>query len=179
MAHFKRVTMAQSAEDEKMLNAVIMGRKTWESIPEKFKPLAGRLNVVLTRSADDSAFVSPYPADVLVASSVASAVEKLASRMDVAEIFVIGGQAAYQEAVEMPNCARVFLTRIAKDFECDAFFPAFDKSKFQVVHVSKTHSRDDVAYDFMVYERPEGSDAARGSLGTPSPCVAAAAGGGA
>jgi len=179
MAHFKKVTMAESAKGILAQNAVVMGRKTWESIPEKFRPLSGRINVVLTRSADDVAFVSPYPADVLVASSVASAVEKLASRTDVAEIFVIGGQAAYQEAVEMPSCARVFLTRIAKDFECDAVFPAFDQSKFQVVHVSKTHSRADVAYDFVVYERPEYSDAAKRSSGAPLPCIAAASGGGA
>merc|ERR1740129_1957883 len=85
------------------MNAVIMGRKTWESIPEKFRPLPGRLNVVLTRSADASDFVSPYPPGVLVASSVAKAAEQLAARTDVADIFVIGGQASFQEALEMPN----------------------------------------------------------------------------
>merc|ERR1719330_1087318 len=156
MAHFKRVTLAQGTEHEKMQNAVIMGRKTWESIPEKFRPLSGRLNVVLTRNADDSAFASPYPPDVLVASSVASAVDKLASRADVAEIFVIGGQAAYQEAVELPSCTRIFLTRIAKDFDCDVFFPEFDQSQFKAVHVSATRSKDDVAYDFVIYERSAG-----------------------
>merc|ERR1719336_3586208 len=147
-----------------MMNAVIMGRNTWDSIPAKFRPLSGRLNVVLTRSADSDSFVSPYPPDVLVASSVASAVDKLAARADVAEIFVIGGQAAYQEAVELPSCTRIFLTRIAKDFECDAFFPAFDQSQFVPVHVSATRSKGGTAYDFVIYERKGSGDAAKGAL---------------
>jgi len=154
MAHFKRVTLAQNEKGSGMKNAVIMGRKTWESIPEKFRPLSERLNVVLTRGADAAEYKSPYPEDVLVASSVSKAVEKLAARTDVSEIFVIGGQAAYQEAVDMPNCARIFLTRVARDLECDAFFPSFDQSKFRVVHVSKTMSRQDSSYDFVVYEQP-------------------------
>jgi len=129
--------------------------------------------VVLTRSAEAADFVSPYPPEVLLASSVANAVEKLASRMDVAEIFVIGGQAAYQEAIEMPNCARIFITRVAKDLECDAFFPAFDQSKFKAVHVSKGSSRGDISYDFVIYESP----AARSeSLVQPSAAVAAVGG---
>merc|ERR1719162_1519017 len=66
MAHFKRVTLAK-ADGTTGKNAVIMGRKTWESIPEKFRPLAGRINVVLTRSHADP---SPYPEGVLSADSL-------------------------------------------------------------------------------------------------------------
>jgi dihydrofolate reductase len=71
----------------------------------------------------------------------------------VADVFVIGGQAAYQEAVELPNCRYIFMTRVGKDLECDAFFPAFDVTKFQVVHLSKTSSHDGLPYDFIVYEQ--------------------------
>jgi dihydrofolate reductase/thymidylate synthase len=149
MAHFKKVTTAAPSGKQ---NAVIMGRKTWESIPEKFRPLPNRVNVVLSRSASDSAFASAFPADVLLASSVADAVTKLTPRSDISEIFAIGGEAVYKEAVEMPTCSRIFLTRIAKDIECDAFFPAFDESRFKLVHVSKTKSHNDLAYDFVVYE---------------------------
>lgn len=151
MAHFKRVTLATSGAGLK--NAVVMGRKTWDSIPEQFRPLTDRVNVVLTKAAAETGFVSPYPEDVLVASSVASAIEKLNRRSDVEEIFVIGGQAAYQEAVESPNCQRIYLTRVGKEFECDAFFPAFDNEVFVPIHVSATKSKDQLPYDFVVYER--------------------------
>jgi len=172
MAHFKRVTMA--CEEGKQ-NAVIMGRKTWESIPAKFRPLPGRVNVVLTRAGkDDPAFVSPYPEGVLVAPSVASALEKLSKKEDVESAFVIGGQAAYQEAMEMAACSRIFITRIAKDVECDVFFPAFDDAQFKVVHVSQTQSHKDMPYDFVVYERLNIEPAAKAMLlASPAPLTAA------
>lgn len=172
LAHFKRVTMASDTESGR-LNAVIMGRRTWESIPEKFRPLAGRLNVVLTKAAADPAFTSPYPADVLVAPSVKAAVGLLSARDDVSEIFVIGGQAAYQEAIEMPNCDRIFITRVGKDVDCDAFFPAFDSREYDIVHVSKTRSHDGLPYDFVVYKRREAA-----GRSTPAASVAAAGGAG-
>jgi Dihydrofolate reductase len=50
MAHFSRIT--KKTENSNRVNAVIMGRKTWDSIPEKFRPLPGRYNVVLTRNSD-------------------------------------------------------------------------------------------------------------------------------
>jgi dihydrofolate reductase/thymidylate synthase len=151
MAYFKKVTTAGDKASGK--NAVVMGRKTWESIPEKFRPLPDRVNVVLTTKASEPGFVSPYPEDVLVAPSVAAATEMLSARDGVAEIFVIGGAAAYKEAVEMPTCEKIFITRVSKDLECDAFFPAFDETKFRVASVSKTSSHKELSYDFVVYER--------------------------
>jgi len=87
---------------------------------------------------------------------------------------VIGGQAAYQEAVELPNCRYIFMTRVGKDLECDAFFPAFDVTQFQVVHLSKTSSHDGLPYDFIVYEQ-KAMVAAKES---PSPALAAMGGAG-
>lgn len=157
MQHFKRVTLAPAPEGK--LNAVVMGRKTWESIPEKFRPLPGRINVVLTRAAEDPSFANPYPKDVLVASSVSNALEALEARDDAAEIFVIGGEAAYKEAMELPACKHIFMTRVGKDMECDTFFPSFDQAKYQVLHASKTHNHQGLPYDFIVYEKcPAGED---------------------
>jgi len=157
MQHFKRVTLAPAPTGKS--NAVIMGRKTWESIPEKFRPLPGRINVVLTRAAEDPSFASPYPEGILVASSVAKAVEALGAREDVAEIFVIGGEAAYKEAIGLPTCKNIFMTRVGKDMECDTFFPSFDESAYQIVHVSKTNVHDGLPFDFMVYQRRPTNDA--------------------
>jgi len=155
--------------------AVLLGRETWESIPAEVRPLPGRVMVVLTRAGQaDPAVVSPYPEGVLVAPSVASALEKLSKKEDVESAFVIGGQAAYQEAMEMAACSRIFITRIAKDVECDVFFPAFDDAQFKVVHVSQTQSHKDMPYDFVVYERLNIEPAAKARLlASPAPLTAA------
>jgi len=174
MAHFKKVTLASGGGEATKQNAVVMGRKTWDSIPEKFRPLAGRVNVVLTRAASDPAFESPYPPGILVASSVADAAGRLAARDDVGEIFVIGGQEAYKEAVELPSCVRLYLTRIGNDFPCDAFFPAFDETRFRIVRVSESRSHNGIPYDFVVYERSD--DAGASLLKEPSAALVAAGG---
>merc|ERR1711982_42831 len=110
MKFFKRVT---TAADEGRKNAVVMGRKTWDSIPEKFRPLPGRYNVVLTRSAADS---DKYPDDVIVASSMESALERLRACADIGEVFAIGGESVYREILQHPGCKRLFITRVGKDF---------------------------------------------------------------
>jgi dihydrofolate reductase/thymidylate synthase len=172
LAHFKRVTSCECAEGKQ--NAVIMGRKTWDSIPEKFRPLSGRTNVVLTRAALEQDYVSPYPEEVIVASSVHQAVEQLAALEHVGETFVIGGQSAYEEAIKMPSCQRIFLTRVGKDIDCDVFFPAFNEAEFNVAHVSSSRSHNGLPYDFVVYEK----DKNKASGLVPSPCLAAAGGAG-
>jgi dihydrofolate reductase/thymidylate synthase len=166
MAHFKKVT---TSCPDGMRNAVIMGRKTWESIPAKFRPLPDRLNVVLTRRATEPEFSASFPEGVLLASSVVDALNQLATSSDISQVFAIGGESVYKEALELPSCSRIFVTRIAKDIECDAFFPAFDETCFKVAHVSKTSSCNNLAYDFVVYERSEESKAAAGYT-TALPC---------
>lgn len=177
MAHFERVTKVVSAQASGKKNAVIMGRKTWESIPEKFRPLEGRTNVVLTRSAAVPTFTSPFPEGVLAASSVKSAIELLASRDDLAEIFVIGGQGAYKEAVDLPNCMRIFMTRVSKVMECDALFPAVDESCFRIAHISSSKSHEDIPYDFVVYQRTGADATLFQALKESSETMNAAAGG--
>jgi dihydrofolate reductase/thymidylate synthase len=174
MAHFKRVTCAVSEDGPaKKSNAVIMGRKTWESIPEKFRPLPGRINVVLTTADVSAADSCPYPAEVIVASSVAGALKSLEGRDDVEECFVIGGQRAYEEALKMEACERIYMTRVAKDLECDAFFPSFDEAQYNVVHVSKSLAHKGLPYDFVVYEKKSAAKASR-----PSAALASAGGAG-
>jgi len=147
LKYFKRVTTTAPAGKT---NVVIMGRKTWDSIPAKFRPLPDRLNVVLSRSAEAEAFEG-----ATLARSLPDALKALESREDAGEVFCIGGAQVYKEAVELPNCARIYLTRVGIDADCDAFFPAFDENLFQVKQVSKTHSEKDIPFDYVVYERKE------------------------
>ncbi len=115
LKYFKKVTTHSSAPGQ--VNAVIMGRKTWESIPLQFRPLPQRFNVVISRQHD-----FPVPPGTLHAASLQKALQSV-EKENVREIFVIGGAQVFQEAVLNPGCQKIYLTRIEKEFSCDAFFP--------------------------------------------------------
>jgi dihydrofolate reductase len=108
LAHFKATTLGQP---------VIMGRKTWDSLPVKFRPLPGRMNMVVTRQTDwqsDGAHV------------VHSVDEALQACPTEAQPWVIGGAELYRLA--MPLATRVVVTEIDADYEGDAFAPELDAS---------------------------------------------------
>lgn len=98
-----------------------MGRKTWESIPPRFRPLKDRTNVVVTRG-DPSAVAGPHHT---VAASVEHAMQRMASQagQPPSKAFVIGGAQIYSAALESRDAKRILLTRVLDDFECDTFFP--------------------------------------------------------
>lgn len=109
-----------------MMNAVIMGRKTWDSIPPKFRPLKGRLNVVISRShVDPPAAGEAVDAETeaVKVGSLDQAIRYLKSRAPTGRVFVIGGAQIYAAALELKEARRVLLTRVLSDFECDTFFP--------------------------------------------------------
>lgn len=93
-----------------------MGRKTWESIPARFRPLKDRLNVVVT-SAGESVKASN------TADGIETAVGFVGSTVLQRKAFVIGGGQIYKAALERKEAKRILLTRILDDFECDTFFP--------------------------------------------------------
>jgi len=127
-------------------NAVIMGRKTWESIPEKFKPLPDRLNVVLTRNADYQT-----PEGVLAFSSLDEALENIKAKD---EIFIIGGNSLYKEGILHPNCEKIYITEVCATFECDTFFPKIPEKTFQIIEgTDKMESKSGLKYRYVVYQR--------------------------
>jgi len=101
-----------------------MGRKTWDSIPPRFRPLKGRLNMVLSRSA---VAPSALPGDAgegpVEAPSLDAALACLsgAAAGSVGRVFVIGGAQIYEAAVRRPEARRVLLTRVRSEFDCDTF----------------------------------------------------------
>ncbi|KAI1268488.1 dihydrofolate reductase [Xylariaceae sp. FL1019] len=129
MAYFARVTkrLASSEDHSQNVNAVIMGRKTWESIPPKFRPLKGRLNIVISRSHTEPPVESvDASTEAVKVSSLEQAIEYLKSGSTVppaAKVFVIGGAQIYGAALQLKEARRVLLTRVLNDFECDTFFP--------------------------------------------------------
>jgi dihydrofolate reductase len=115
-----------------------MGRKTWESIPERFRPLPGRLNVVVSRSAGGAGAIGGVGKEkekewgaggMVIARSLEEALGYLHRQQGVegegrlGRVFVIGGGEIYRAALEMREARRVLLTRVRSEFECDTFFP--------------------------------------------------------
>jgi len=138
LAHFRRVTRTTASAARQ--NAVIMGRKTWESIPPRLRPLPGRRNVVVSRSTSLA-----LPAGVLLAENLDQALERLAAP-PVAEtvegIFVAGGGEIYALALPRPECRLLVLTRIDADFDCDTFFPELPGWFAKVEVLDEGHDND-------------------------------------
>ena len=121
LKHFKEITTKTA--DPLKRNALIMGRKTWDSLPEKFKPLPGRLNVVLSQNA--AQMNSP---GVLFFTFLDEALKYLSVKAEVENIFVIGGAQIYTHALEHPSCKTLYVTALQGDFGCDVFFPSIPAS---------------------------------------------------
>lgn len=136
LKHFKALTTG---------HAVIMGRKTWESLPERFRPLPGRLNIVVTRNAD---YAAP---GATVVHSLEEAQKVSAGGTASISIFVIGGAELYVHA--LPLAQRLELTEIDVEVEGDANFPAFDRSEWREVAREQGESATGLAYAFVRYER--------------------------
>jgi len=125
---------------------VIMGRKNYDSLPEKYKPLPHRTNVVVTRQKDFEAPGCTVVHDIADALSVARNHHEK-------EVFVIGGAEIYKLA--MPYADLLYLTEIHAVVEGDTFFPEVDHSEWEEVS-RQHHAKDDrhpYSFDFVVYER--------------------------
>lgn len=155
------MTHLKKEQKSEKVNAVIMGRKTWDSIPESKRPLKNRINVVLSRS--DAIDIKQD--NVLVYSGFEAALAELSQNQMVNEIFVIGGASIYELAMTEYKhlCKSIVATRINKEFECDTFISNLEKSEdFSVMHISQTYSQDDISFDYCFFgntkllaERPE------------------------
>lgn len=116
LAHFKSITTDTSSDTH---NIVIMGRKTWDSIPEKYRPLPGRTNIVLSRSE------LTLPNAVHLAHSLDEALS-LSRSLKAEKTFVIGGGTLFKEGLAHPNCQAVYVTEINSNYDCDTFFTPYE-----------------------------------------------------
>ncbi|CAO2815025.1 unnamed protein product [Amaranthus hypochondriacus] len=148
---FKDVTLQTSNSEKK--NAVIMGRKTWESIPLKYRPLPGRLNVILTRSPE---FSVGNLDDVVTCGSMDLALESLATApydVLIEKVFVIGGGQILRETLNAQDCDAIHLTEIETNIECDTFIPSVDTSLFHPWYSSFPVVENDIRFSFVTYTR--------------------------
>ena len=132
MRRFKELTIG---------HPVIMGRKTWESLPEKFRPLPERTNIVVTRWAG-------YAANATVADSLSGAFLAAAGAPGADETFIIGGGELY--AAALPYATRLYLTLVDAEAEADTFFPPYE-SDFKIV--SDELGTGEPPHRFVTFER--------------------------
>ena len=133
LKHFKFLTMGQ---------AIVMGRKTYESIG---KPLPGRANIVITRQTDyqiPGAVVVNSLEDALLVCEETSTTDT--------ENFIIGGEKLYRQTIKI--CQRMYITEIQGNFDGDVFFPEFDPSDWEEAQRDK-HVEGNLEYHFVVLER--------------------------
>ena len=147
MKHFKDKTMG---------NICIMGRVTWESIDEKYRPLNGRKNIIVTSRKD---YV--VPENVLVAPSLEAALalaeeETLMKEFAGKDVYICGGQQLYEAA--MPYADALEVTEIAKIFPTNGkenvrYFPEIDPTMWYAVHSESNTTEEGLVFDFIRYEK--------------------------
>jgi dihydrofolate reductase len=134
LKRFKELTLGHT---------VIMGRKTWESLPAAFRPLPGRRNIVVTRDASYRA------AGAVVATSLPAAIDAA----DDGAAFVIGGAELYAAALPLADHLR--LTEIDATFEGDTHFPTIDHRQWRETTRERQHDEAGFNYSFVGYQRTQ------------------------
>jgi dihydrofolate reductase len=133
LKRFKKLTYGQS---------VIMGKKTWESLPNK--PLPGRRNIVIT---DD-------PLECIDCSITAYSIEDALSKCGKDDdIFIIGGGSIYRQF--MPLADRLYITHIHKKAPADTFFPIIDQKIWEPIEKEEyiPCNKNDIPYTYIIYQR--------------------------
>ncbi len=139
---FQRTTTETQNLDK--MNMVIMGRTTWESIPEKHRPLRGRVNVVLSRNPD-------YKAQgAVVFGSLEDAITSADENIET--IYIIGGASIYKNSIDNANLTGLYITKIHKTFDCDAFYPNIP-SYFSTITQLGNGEDENISYEFLLFER--------------------------
>lgn len=147
---YKNELLVRIPEDQKWFRetttgkAVIMGRKTLESFPNK-SPLKNRLNVVITSDTNYS-----VPGAVVV-HSIDEAVEAVRDYAD-DDVYVIGGESIYRQM--LPLCSTAHITKVDYAYQADAHFPDLDKEEgWKITETSDERTYFDIIYEFVKYER--------------------------
>jgi dihydrofolate reductase len=136
MRFFKETTMG---------HVVVMGRKNYESIPERFRPLPGRENVVLTRNG-----VYDAP-ECAVFNSLEACLEYFKNEKE-RTIFIIGGGQIYKEAISLDLIDTMYITEVAARFEADTFFPLLDENTYTKTKVLEYEADEKNQHSFVIWK---------------------------
>mmetsp|Transcript_32881 Transcript_32881/g.33495 ORF Transcript_32881/g.33495 Transcript_32881/m.33495 type:complete len:202 (+) Transcript_32881:82-687(+) len=150
MKYFKQMT-TQTINKEK-INAVLMGRRTYEGIPERFRPLKNRINIVLSRNLS---YARQLPDDVITTDSFVKALSLASENDNIERVVVIGGASLFEESILNPNCDCYHVTHVGVDFPSDTSLTPPTISKLQrmtPVTVSDTFQENGINFSMAVYD---------------------------
>ena len=155
LKYFKEIT-TKNDTNNKTDNIVIMGRKTWESLPRK--PLPNRTNIILSRNMDEDTIekIENNNKNTFVRRNLETYIREIneyIENVDNVNVFMIGGAEIYKEAMEMNLINfRIYVTEIYKEFECDTFFPNIDSNVFGLTHVSEFKEENGIYFRHKIYK---------------------------
>jgi dihydrofolate reductase len=136
MKHFKQLTSG---------HCILTGRKNFESIPEKFRPLPNRTNIIITRNKD-------LKVDTChVFTSIQEGID-FAKSTGEQELFIIGGGEIYRESIEQNLIRKIYLTRVHQTFAADTFFPELEEKDWEVVSELFMAKDEKNPFDCTFYE---------------------------
>lgn len=130
--------------EETIGKVIVMGRKTFESLPEK-RALHDRVNIVITKD------MTYEKRDVIVVHSIDEALEEL-KKYSTDDVYIIGGASVYEQF--LPYCDTAHITKVDYAYDADTYFPNLDKDdNWKITEVSDEHTYFDICYEFAKYER--------------------------
>ena len=164
LEHFRKTTTNTDTYDTYISNdfrlvpknVVVMGRKTWDSIPEKYRPLKDRINIVLSKNTDpgfiedieknENTFVKHSFSDI-------TSLDSIHKNFKIGSLFVIGGSSIYREAIETGKVEELIITEIYKKFDCDTYFPKPSEfPEFILTTVSKFYEENGTYFRYLSYK---------------------------
>jgi dihydrofolate reductase len=172
ISYFNKLTVETT--QSRQVNAVIVARRTWESIPEKFRPLPDRLNIVISQKLwdgeEEGYEEGRYPYPIAPPTKIFPTLQRaldwlnfdISARLFVDKVWVIGGAQLYDEAINHPDCENIYFTEIVPSRtveKADTFFPQLKKDDWPLVSadppIEEEPRQDKMGnkFRFLVYKR--------------------------
>ena len=156
LKYFKEVT---SNNENNLKNIVIMGRKTWDSLPKK--PLPNRINVILSKQEnnDYKEHIESKHKDTYVINNLIKYVDSLIEKNQnqKQKIFIIGGAQIYKHVLDLSESnnlnLNLYITEIYNEFDCDTYFPKLDSNVYSLTHVSEFKEENKIYYRHKIYKQ--------------------------
>ena len=137
--------LTRTVKDPTKKNAIIMGRRTWDSIPEKRRPLYERLNIVISKN------IQIINENVMVFNSFEDFMNNISQLKNIENFFIFGGETIYKQSLELEIVDEIIATEIEKEFEADVFFPLIPKY-FNKYHIETVY-HNNLKLNRMIYRK--------------------------